>query len=293
MVSAVSYSNGRFQFQPVPPGKWKLSARPARTKKPASEEDRVEPVMTFYPSSLEPWGEDLNITGTAPEQEVEIRLRAARVHKLSGVVMDEAGTPVKGARVQLFRNGVEAMPASLALPPPGPTAFGVPLSTSPELQRPQDLSTSGEDGRFDFPSVSEGDWVVCGLGAKEGDSSGVNEPLGQTDVSVSRFDVENLEIRLAGSFTLWATMEWPDGFSVPKQPVMFAMMQPLNMGRTVSGLLERDGRIYFDELYPSTYAVHIQLQSLPDAYVSAILVGGKDVMGQPVHPARQATQSAS
>jgi hypothetical protein len=282
VFSAVSYSNGHFEFRPVPPGKCQLSARPARTKKPAIEGDRLEPVITFYPSALEPGGEDLNITGITSEQEIEIRLRSTRVYRLSGVVKDEAGTPMKGARVQLIRSGVEVIP-TLAIPAgPAPTSFGVPLSLSPELQRPRDVSTSGEDGKFDFPSVPEGEWVVRAIWHKEGDSPGVNEPLGEADVSVSRFDVESLEIRLASSFTLWATVEWPDGFPVPKQPMMFAGMRPIKMGRIVSGILEHDGRIYFDDLYPASYTVRIALLDLPDAYVSAILVSGKNVIDQEV-----------
>jgi len=167
----------------------------------------------------------------------------------------------------------------LALPPgPSPTAFGVPLSTSPELQRPEDAATAGEDGKFEFPSVPEGEWVVRAAWRTDRDLP----EMGETYVSVSRFDVENLEVRLASSFTLWATVEWPDGLSVPKQPVMFASMQPLKMGRTVLGFLEGDGRLYFDELYRASYIVGAQLLGLPDSYVSAILVGGKNVMGEPV-----------
>ncbi len=210
---------------------------------------------------------------------MEIRLRTARVHRLSGVVVDEAGTRVRGARIQLIRSGVGETPATMAFPPgPSPTVFGVPLSASPELQHPEDLATTGDDGKFEFPSVPEGDWVVSAAWRTDGDLPG----LGEAEVSVSRFDVENLEIRVASSFTLWATLEWPDGFSAPKQPVMFAMMQPLKMGRIVSGLPEDDGRIYFDELYPASYDVRIQLMGVPDTYVSAILIGGKDVRGQPV-----------
>ena len=282
VITAISGKDGRFQFHPVPPGKCQLSARPARVKRPVTEGDRVEPVLTFFPSSLEPWGEELKITGMTPEQEVEIRLRTARVHRLSGMVLDETGRPVKDTRVQLIRSGVFSVPAFEAPPSTSGSIFGVPLSLPPDLQRAEDSASTGEDGGFEFPSVPDGEWIVRAAARKEGDLPGIGERLGEAQVSLSRFDVENLEIRLASSFTLWATAEWPVDVPMPKTPALFAAMQPVKLGRTVSGLAENDGRIYFDELYPATYSLRVQLLGSLDVYVSAILVGGKDVMGQPV-----------
>jgi hypothetical protein len=184
MIDAVSGKDGGFQFMPVSPAKCQLSARPARAKKPPSEGDRVERVSSFYPSSLEPPGEELNITGVTREQEVEIRLRTARVHRVSGVVLDESGRPLKKTLVQLIRGGVGSIPAPPAIPSSGfSSAFGVALAGAPGLQREEDLVTSGDDGGFEFLSVPEGEWIVRAASPEDSDLPGVHMRLGQVDFS--------------------------------------------------------------------------------------------------------------
>jgi hypothetical protein len=277
----ISKRDGKFEFEPLPPGKCKLSARPA--VKPANEPkdgERVEPVTTFYPASIEPWGDDVVLAGTAPEQEVEFQVRTAPVHRVSGVVLDEAKRPVKGMRVELVREGLELLPDFLL------QSFRAASSPAPEprpakTQRTQETVVTQDDGSFEFPSVAQGNWTLRAATRPQGQLASEGDRGGELDIDVSRFDVENAEIDVAPSFSLYATIDWPKDLPMPQNPLV-AFLHTVKQGRSVLGSKEGDGRVYFDELYPAGYILQAQLLAPQDVYIAAILVGGQDVRGQVV-----------
>jgi Carboxypeptidase regulatory-like domain len=278
----ISKRDGKFEFQPLPPGKCKLSARPAtKAAHEPKDRERVEPVTTFYPASIEPWGDDVILTGITPEQEVELQLQTAPVHRVSGVVLDDSNRPIKGMRVELTHSVVDSLPDVLtqslraampSAPPPRPM----------KSLRTEDTLVTQDDGRFEFPSVPQGDWTLRASSKPEGQLAADGDQLGESEISVSRFDVEHAEVRVASSFSLFATVDWPKDVPAPQKPLAVAFLQPVKHGRLVSGSSEADGRVYFDQIYPGSFIFQAQILSPQDVYIAAVIVGGRDVAGQPV-----------
>ena len=137
-------ADGTFVVKDLEPGSYTLVAIPKATRVP---EGARAPVPTYTP-------EPILVRGDADLSGVEIRLQAAEVYRLSGVLFDETGNPKAGVPIQLLpviQTGTRVVLFGdlIAMVGPGP-------STRPEEAR----VVSAEDGSFEFPAVRSGEWKL-------------------------------------------------------------------------------------------------------------------------------------
>ncbi len=111
----------------------------------------------------------------------EIRVAHPRSHLVRGIVIGQANKPVPGVNVLLSR-------ARTAVQSAGGVGFSIPQTDG--------VTKSGEDGTFQFDSVSEGDWRFQVLTETAG------KALRGTAYATVYSDLRDVRIQLAESFSL-------------------------------------------------------------------------------------------
>jgi hypothetical protein len=283
---SVTLEDGTFAFKEILPGTFTLLAHPKPSVSQQIREGvRMEPVATYYPSALERTeGQPITVRGIGEESGYEIRLRSAPVHTVRGVVVDEAGKPAAHVQVQM------AQPAQLAGAGLGRMMQGGPGGTT-EFYLPSEFGflwiddgiRTDMEGKFEFPAVVQGEWIVRASSDWEFQERTKQDVqrVGETKAFVSRSDVEDLEIRLAGNFEFKATIEWPQDSQPPGQHWANMVLVPVEAVGPTFGQSKPDGTLLFDRVYPGRYLAISTGGSIPGVYVSALLLGGHDVLGQP------------
>jgi hypothetical protein len=297
----VTDENGEFAFLDLAPGSYTVVAKP-RVNIRMQDGVRVGTVAIYYPSATElaeaaripvRYGE--NVSG------IEIRLKSVPVHRVAGVVLNEAGKPVAHATVKLMSRMETARQMLNLTPPPtlppAAVAAGIILllgmgtsvpavALEPEMARVE----SRDDGTFEFAAVEEGDWR---LSAEAGIYDDV--PLGGVaSAAVSEKDVEDIQIRMTAPFALQISADW-GGAQPPVNPtriengrVTASEPAPVRLGLTA---LESQPRVTGDNpainmtrlnsAFSGRYRV-TQGGLQGDFYVAAVMWGGRDVKGQVV-----------
>jgi hypothetical protein len=241
-------------------------AKPA-PKDQIQEGVRVEAVPTYFPSTVEiSQAEKIVVRGGVDVPDVEIRLRTSPVYHVRGEVLNTAGKPAANATVKLMRPGG-----------PGTQGYGLgvvgtsmSMIAGPALPKQEMQIESGEDGKFEFPSVQPGDWRV------EAIQNDLPVSSGGVSAIVGAHDIEDLEIRLAASFNLEVVSDWGDAKSPKDDRRLPAVLMTLD-GQTQPDY--PDG--HFVHVAPGRYRVVPPLP-LPGFYVASMLLGGREVLGQEV-----------
>jgi hypothetical protein len=173
--------NGRFAFEQLSTGAYKLRAAPAGSLI-RSGAVRTADVATYFPAAIEESdAERIMISGSAAID--GFRLRTAPVVRVRGVVVDEEGKPSKQATVRL----VPMIPQPAHVLASLDSYFivaGESLGDGPEESR----TLTGEDGSFEFPAVRAGEFrIVADVNAV---ASGV------MPVIVQQRDIQDLRVRV-------------------------------------------------------------------------------------------------
>jgi hypothetical protein len=298
----VTDEKGEFVFQDLTSGSYMLVAKPeAKTR--MQDGVRVGTVAMYYPSATEPaqatripvrLGD--NVSG------IEIRLKSVPVHRVAGVVLGADGKPVAHATVKLMgrvgtvRQTLMFVP-SMSIGADGGgrlvSMFGksnsgaVGPGPEPEVARVE----SQEDGTFEFAAVEEGDWRLSAI-AGEYDEA----PLGGiASAPVSEKDVEEVRIRLTAQFPVEVTADLGDtqgpvtGSRCDARSGCVVQHGPVVLSLTA---LEGQPRAYvadpannlskLNAAFSGRYRVMQGLGMQGDAYVAAVMWGGRDVNGQVV-----------
>jgi len=264
-------ADGTFVVKDLEPGSYTLVAIPKATRVP---EGARAPVPTYTP-------EPILVRGDADLSGVEIRLQAAEVYRLSGVLFDETGNPKAGVPIQLLpviQTGTRVVLFGdlIAMVGPGP-------STRPEEAR----VVSAEDGSFEFPAVRSGEWKLAATSAGSIDSPNYSGTIRgvAAEVIVDNRNVTNLQIRLAAPFNVNGTIDWgdlpnrnaavfllpADGLSSMFGPPMAGSSGPLSLRAAATGK-------------------HLIVpQAGPGYYPVSVLLGGQEVLGKPVDLSPNAT----
>jgi hypothetical protein len=176
-------ADGRFTFDQLAPGAYKLRAAP-----PAAGAG----IATYFPSSIEESGaERIMIRGTA---EIDgFRLRTAPVVHVRGVAVKEDGKPAPQAIVRLMP--MIPQPAHVVASVDSFFAVaGESFGPGPEEAR----VVAGDDGSFEFPAVRAGEWRIV---------ANLDEASGVMPVIVQQSDVE-IRVRLEAPMTVEGTAHW-------------------------------------------------------------------------------------
>jgi hypothetical protein len=270
--------DGEFEFENVPPGfSTILSATPKRQASDqagaqANDKDEERAVTTYYPSVV-----DIDQATPIRHQGLDligydIRLQTRLGRSIRGVVIGVDGKPARAAMVSVTKpvSGMVAMVRG--------TGFAMPQeSTGAEP------GETKADGTFVFPPVLEGDWRVRAVQRKDDYLAGGS---GAVDVSVSKSDIENLEIRLSPAFLVDITADWGDA-PPPKVMPVLAMVRPLDGPQVFPPLVVppkelEPGQPQQIELFAGRYFIGPGAQPTPGFYAAAAMLESRDVLGQVV-----------
>jgi hypothetical protein len=252
---SITDENGEFVFKEVPPERTTLSARP----KPQPEaKDEMRIVTTFYPSTVD--------SSQAVPVEVQgvdlfgydIRLQIAPARGIRGVVLDADGKPAPHAKMSVTQPASRLASGMLTMIA---IARGTVISW-PQTMVVAEFVEANDDGTFAFPQVLEGDWSIR---AALGDLRGVAQ------VSLSKSNIENLEIRLERPFNMEVTADWGDSPppATPPDPLMFLPLDSMPGG--LSNKASFAGRFL---VWPRAL--------VPGFYVAGAMLDNRDVLGQVV-----------
>jgi hypothetical protein len=266
-------ADGEFEFEGVPPGLATiLSATP---KRPASDQanakDEEHMVTTYYQSVV-----DIDQAALIKLQGLDligydIRLQTALGHSIRGVVVGVDGKPARAAMVSVSK------PVSGMIVMVRGAWYGIPQEGAGA-----EPGETKSDGTFVFPPVLEGDWKVRAVQRKDDYLAGGS---GAAEVTVSKVDIENLEIRLTPSFPVEVTADWGD--SPPAQfPPMFepsiATIRPLDGPPAFPRDPPEAGKPQLYDLYAGRYFIGPGPAPTPGFYAAAAILENRDVLGQVV-----------
>jgi hypothetical protein len=217
-------------------GAWTLSATAPSTWKPPEPRDgqRFGWARTFYPGVTDPELAvkiEIPMGGEIPK--LDIKLAAAPVYRVRGVLLDVHGDPVPKASVlgMWGQGGADGMGGAL-----GPPGFH---------------QTTDGDGVFEFDSVVDGEFrLSIAL-----DRDGTTQQATQT-VEVKGRDLENVKLQLALPFSIQGkvVMEVPEGATAPKAPQVLATSMP-GGSSFLQGNPDGKGDFTIKNLYPGTYKI--------------------------------------
>jgi hypothetical protein len=276
---AVTDTEGRFVFTGLAPGEHTLLATPIKsTVAPptrASQEARTELVSTWFPSAIDrDQAQNIAIASGAAVSNIEIRLQNRPVYRVRGVVLNAAGKPEPHASIMIVSaTRQETLTGYVQKGEIGFFPLGVP-TLSGEALVPSVMTT---DGAFEFASVPEGQWRFIAL------IEPPNEPEGSatsaaTSVSVGH-DIDNLQIRFAVPFEWKVSAEWLDS---PALPHKVSLMLATEDSWASVGTRQSDGSLRLKNVLPGEYRIVPAPGTEGNYYLSSVLFGGREVLGQPV-----------
>ena len=276
--SARTNEDGYFTFDRLSPGTYTLLARPESGEPVSTPEGlRTALVPTYYPSAVErTQAEPITIRPGAELNGYEIRLQAAPVYRISGVVLDLDGNPAADAVVQLLDKVSDGFTGYNG----GRQVFSIkPNSIAGTPSTTQSTST-GDDGTFEFPSVWPGDWTV------RVESDSVRDEIHQRDIvlfgsetiSLGRRDLDDLKIRLRMPFDLSGTVDGGDALPATARSVLVTLTGETGyFGGTARP--DANGTLGIEGIIPGRYLISAEVDG---NYYASALLGSSEVTGQTV-----------
>jgi hypothetical protein len=247
---------------------------------------------TYFPSVLDlSAAQEIRVQPGVDQSGFDIRLQAAAVYRLRGVVLDPEGHPAAKAVVELLSKTIYE-PRGFVSFPFGPfeiASGALGSGTQYALIEPE---VTKSDGSFEFASVPEGGWILRAESDTVRDTARQRDLMlyGTEEVRLGRRDVDDVAIRLLPPFDLGVSVELAGGSGAPDiqagaQELGFQiMLTPLDgAGRGIISRPPEAGRAWRAEnLQPGAYRIRAQAFSNGPYYVASILLGGTDVTGQVV-----------
>jgi hypothetical protein len=316
-VSETADGNGGYVFENVTPGAYYLMASaPGHESK--SGKERAQFVPTWFPSAIQPeLGEKVTIRG-GTDVAYEIKLRTAAVYRVRGKVLDAAGRPAPHVTVAASTEASGAQPRGLtmavaisskgAAQPFGPFEPASAGYIVIGLPRPltglvHGLTTTNENGAFEFPSVAvgrthfsvwrnppfpiEADGAVPFIDAPLNinlSSQGNLHADGQAVVAVDD-NIDDLDISLedtAPSFILSGSAELQDSNANHKDWQGSVLFRAEGSSVTPAATLQADGTFRVSNLTPGKYHILPIPELREDGYLDSVLLGNQDVTGRSV-----------
>ena len=277
--------DGSFVFENLPPGSYTLVARPQASASASRVQDgvRTEILPTYFPSVLDlAAAQEIRLQSGADQSGYDIRLQAAPVYRVRGVVLDSSGKPSAKAVVGIVSKAAGGSARGFISVPYGP--FGVtdgPLRTHDSLIEP---AVTGSDGGFEFPSVPAGDWILRAESDTVYDEARQRDLMlyGGEEIHLGRDDIDDAQIQVLPSFDLSVSFELSDGSPAPENAGFQVAFLPEDaaLPDVVSRRAEPNKPPRVENLQPGRY--RIQARTLFDTpyYASRIMVGDAEATGQ-------------
>ncbi|HEY7389994.1 MAG TPA: carboxypeptidase regulatory-like domain-containing protein [Bryobacteraceae bacterium] len=268
-------TEGRFEFHNVRPGDYILRAVPQE-----NTSDAVQTVPTYYPSTISRGeAEHIRVRAGADLAGYEIRLRTSPVYHVRGTVFDENGKPQPGANVRVLGPGEKRLLSGVSLNMvTGTRAYLNSLGAKQE----ETATIAAKDGTFHL-SVRPGDWSLQAELDPQHDSHNNLYFVSSDEVpiSVSDHDIENVELRFSPVFALEITADWGDRQPAGGRSRPRVMVTPSG-GLSLMPARPEGGKLLLEHVLPGNYRIVPTLGSTPGYYAAAIMIGGRNVLGEEV-----------
>lgn len=279
--------DGSFVFENLPSGSYTLVARPQASASRVQDGVRTEILPTYFPSVLDlSAAQEIRLQPGADQAGYDIRLQAAPVYRLRGVVLDPSGKPSAKAVVGIVSKASGRSARGFVSVPYGPFAVtDGPPRTHDSLIEP---AVTGSDGAFEFPSVPAGDWIL------RAESDTVHDEARQRDVNLygaeaitlGRGDIDDMKIQLGRAFDLPVSFELSDGSPAPENLSLQVALIPQEGARPEVGSRPqsgaRAGPPRIENVQPGQYLIQGRMLFDYPYYAARIFLGDADVTGQAV-----------
>jgi hypothetical protein len=257
-------AEGQFSATNIVPGLYNLRARPVLegsilgrkpenlTPLPATppEGERWMWAPTYFPNTTEIASAENIFVGEGSDLAgLDIRLRAAPVYRLRGVVEDNEGKPATGVSLLLLSE----------------IGWG---AAEVEVK-------SGAEGVFEFPSVRAGDWRIEASVKRDN-----IKKMGHAVLTMPSRDYDKARVRIEPPFELRGTIEGMPSIDDAQITVMLDRTDVPEADRSPA-TREPEGRLRFEDVYPGRYRVDAWVY-VPGHYLKSVLLGPKDITGQDV-----------
>ena len=275
-------AEGLFTFDKLSPGPYTLLARPITAEVAAARDGtRTEVVPTYYPSVVDAGlAQRIVVSAGAELTGYEIRLQSVPVYRVRGVVLNREGKPAAKAIVSLQPRIPGEGADRPFLVPGGPRPTFSIRTTPVEILEPVEPFVTRDDGLFEFPSVSSGEWSILAEGEPVGDAGQRLSSYGTAAVSLGHGDPDDLKIQLAPSFRLAGIAVLSDGSS-PGRDLILGLSLYSDTGRAGSGgVTEPNGTLRLDVVPGANQILADVLMG--NYYADSILIGSTDMTTQRV-----------
>jgi len=251
--TATSDDEGNFLFRATP-GSYILSARsPIALPLPAaSGDERLGWAHTYYPNVLNRYAAvKISVRTGSDVWGMDITLRATRLVRVRGIVLDNRGDPAAKVPVQAARTD-ETLPDEIRV-------------------------VSKEDGSFDFPSLPEGEWRLFA------ESEGSGSKLRASAVlQVTGHELERLDLRLMPPFDVTGSVVFlPAEGAKSDKKALGIFLQPLVAGS--EGLsqttTDSNGNFRIKNVYPGKYKI-VAVAPGPPYFLNSVRIGNRELLGQ-------------
>jgi hypothetical protein len=249
----------------LPAGALTITAWPPTSLKPPEPRDGQELgwTQTYYPNVTHlDLAARIPLTAGSEPSGLDIKLVAAPVHHLRGVIFDPQGRPAAKASLILVRDAL-----------------------SNEFVRQETKS----DGTFDVPALVDGGWRVSARLQQDG----VKLWAGQ-EIEMKGRDLENVELRLTAPFTLRGKMVYERAAGVAASMTAGGMILEYSGNRSgiakmpdgplftdfsiLASNMDEHGELIVANMYPGSYMIAAS-NPPPQYYLHSIQLGGRDITG--------------
>ncbi len=276
----VTDQQGRFSFTGIPPGVHTLLATPIKTAAPpprAARAERTQLVATWFPSEIDvDQAQKIVVTSGAAVSNIEIRLQSTPVYRVLGIALSATGKPLP-VTVMMYSSLRDTLTGMVQK---GDIAFfplGVP---APALSSEAVLTARSSDGAFEFPAVPAGNWRFVAAALNDAQSAAGPPSFATASVFVGH-DIDDLQIRFAAPFQWKGSVEWLNSSEGNRATKVAVMLAADDSWSTLGGN-QPDGTMRFDHIVPGQYRIVPPPGAPGNYYLSSLLVGEQEVLGQPV-----------
>ncbi len=251
-----------------------------------AEGEHLELVPTWFPSVVDQdQAETISVRGGANLSGYEIRLKAAPVYRVRGVVLGENGKPEPRAVVYQGPPSGQSPVLSMGgvtMGTGGGVKFG-PLgyfrfSSSNPANLFSDSGQSTRDGAFEITSVPRG--LRLFTAAIKRDDGPIIPLTASTSVVVDH-DIDDLQIRVLAPFRLEGWVEIVGVSGAPPQEIL--KQTAVGLVGVASKPIQPDGTLLFDNVNPGPYRIGAAPGLSGGYYLASVSIGGEDARGKTVN----------